>query len=248
MSQFMNWVIFILSPAATQTIQTILWNVPDGKLPDLSQTFTAGQTLPLSWNAYSSTQYVDTTKNLVDLWAAAFDFNLNPFTGINLTSPGNFAWTITIPNGNLSISAKYVLRFKITSPVFNPNNGDLSSPGFLVLQAAGSSSLPTTSSSRVSGSSSSASGAINTSTPAPVPTSGASAAPGSSGLSGGAKGGISAGVVVAALALGGFSFFFFARKRKREKEAVGSGAVAVAEDNKNGVVAGPAELPANGHQ
>jgi hypothetical protein len=65
---------------AQKTIQNILWNVPDGDLPDLSQTFTAGSTLPLSWNNYTSTLYVDTTKNLVDLWVASFDNSLNSFS------------------------------------------------------------------------------------------------------------------------------------------------------------------------
>jgi len=65
---------------AQETIQNILWNVPDGDLSDLSQTFTAGTTLPLSWNNYTSTLYVDTTKNLVDLWVTSFDNSLNSFS------------------------------------------------------------------------------------------------------------------------------------------------------------------------
>lgn len=66
--------------AQAQTIQNILWNTPDGNLADLSQTFTAGITLGLSWNAYESTQYVDTVNNLVYLWVTAFDYNTNPFS------------------------------------------------------------------------------------------------------------------------------------------------------------------------
>jgi hypothetical protein len=68
------------SLAQTQTIQAMTWNVPDGKLSDLSQTFTAGTTLPLSWNGYTSPDYLDATKTLVDLWVSAFDYNLNPFS------------------------------------------------------------------------------------------------------------------------------------------------------------------------
>ncbi|KAF8859277.1 hypothetical protein BDZ45DRAFT_725389 [Acephala macrosclerotiorum] len=265
LSQLIGWVIFILlSPIlAQETIQQILWNVPDGKLSDLSQTFTAGQTLPLSWNSYDSTQYVDTTKNLVDLWVAAFDFNLNPFSqrvkvGVNLTSPGNFAWTIAIPDSNLTVSAKYVLRFKVTSPTFNPNTGDLSSPGFLVLQAAEASSVsPSISSTSVrstsTGTSSStnlpASSIINTSTVTSTATSqasnSASAAP-SSGLSAGAKGGIGAGVALGALALAGLSYFFFMRRRKPQPEVMGSGEVYSTSNYKNCPIvgAGPTEMPA----
>lgn len=278
--QRLSWLIFIpffLTTAYAQTIQNIIWNVPDGKLPDLSQTFTSGQTLPLSWNAYNSVQYLDTTKNFVDLWVTAFDLNLNPLTqrltgmlkslnnnlahmkhmnlianttaitvGLNLTSSGNFAWTIAIPDGNLTISAKYVLRFKITSPTFNLNNGELSSPGFLVLRAApaSTSSMSSTQSS-TSRTSTTSSITVNTPiimstttrTPSATPTAT------SSGLSGGAKGGISVGVIVGVLALGTLSYFFLsARKRKREEQA--AELTGVLDENKNGHVAGPAEMPA----
>ncbi|CZR64405.1 uncharacterized protein PAC_14303 [Phialocephala subalpina] len=271
-SQFISWVFLVLLfslISSQKTIQQIIWNVPDGNLSDLSQTFTAGQTLPLSWNSYASTQYVDTTKNLVDLWVAAFDFNLNPFSqrvtiGVNLTSPGNFAWTIAIPDSNLTISAKYVLRFKVTSPVFNPNSGDLSSPGFLVLRAAGastvSSSIITTTSARstAAGTSSStnnlpASSIINTSALTPAASTATSststsppAAP-SSGLSAGAKVGIGAGVAIGALALAGLSyFFFFVRRQKQGPEAVGSGNAYPSKDYKSGPIVdgGPTEMPA----
>ncbi|SRR6266536_963955 len=72
--------LFLSVAWSQKTIQNVIWNVPDGDLPDLSQTFTAGTTLPLSWNNYTSTAYVDTTKNLVDLWVASFDYSLNLFS------------------------------------------------------------------------------------------------------------------------------------------------------------------------
>jgi hypothetical protein len=65
---------------AQETVQQILWNVPDGNLTDLSQTFTAGTTLPLSWNGWTSPDYIDAFKTLVDLWVTAWDYNLNPFS------------------------------------------------------------------------------------------------------------------------------------------------------------------------
>lgn len=58
---------------------------------------------------------------------------------VNLTSPGNYAWTIAIPAANLTIDAKYVLRFKVPASTYDPNSAELSSPGFLVLRAAASS-------------------------------------------------------------------------------------------------------------
>jgi hypothetical protein len=65
---------------AQKTVQQIIWNEPDGTLPDLTQTLTNGQTFGISWNAYNYTSYVDTTQNLVDLWVTGFEFNLNPFS------------------------------------------------------------------------------------------------------------------------------------------------------------------------
>lgn len=63
-----------------QTVQSILWKVPDGTLADLSQQFKTGNTLPLSWNTWNSDQYVDATKKLVDLWVTSFDYSLNAFS------------------------------------------------------------------------------------------------------------------------------------------------------------------------
>jgi hypothetical protein len=64
----------------SQTVQSILWNIPDGNLPDLSETFTAGTTLPLSWNGWTSPDYVDAMTTLVDLWVTGFDYNVDPFS------------------------------------------------------------------------------------------------------------------------------------------------------------------------
>ena len=73
-------VFLLLSHVSAQTVQSIVWVVPDGSLADLTQTFANGETLPLAWNAWNSTEYVDTTKNLVDLWVTGFDFALNPYS------------------------------------------------------------------------------------------------------------------------------------------------------------------------
>jgi hypothetical protein len=72
LQQYLTW--------AQETVQQALWVVPNGNLSDLSQTFTAGTTLALSWNAWQSNAYIDPTKTLVDLWVTAFDIALNTFS------------------------------------------------------------------------------------------------------------------------------------------------------------------------
>jgi hypothetical protein len=70
----------LLSLAVAQTVQSILWNTPNGNEPDLSQTFTNGQTLPVSWNAWTDDSYIDAYTNLVDLWVTSFDYNINQYS------------------------------------------------------------------------------------------------------------------------------------------------------------------------
>ncbi|KAL3419601.1 hypothetical protein PVAG01_08099 [Phlyctema vagabunda] len=134
--------------AQAQTVQEAIWNIPDSSLSDLSQTFTSGTTLPLSWNPYKSSAYIDASNSLLDLWVSTYDFAQNPYSqllkeNINLTVPGGFAWTIDIADEDLSASAEYVLRFKEPALRYEQNTPDLSSPGFLVLRANSPSSLAT---------------------------------------------------------------------------------------------------------
>ncbi|TAQ85161.1 hypothetical protein B7494_g6514 [Chlorociboria aeruginascens] len=124
-----------------KTVQQVLWNIPDGNLSDLSQTFTNGAVLPLSWNSFASTAYVDTIDNLVNLWVTSFDYSHNPFSALlkenlNMTFPGTFSWNIAIPEPYLGISPEYVLRFTLPVTSYNPSLGNLASPGFLILGAA----------------------------------------------------------------------------------------------------------------
>lgn len=209
----------------SETVQSLLWKVPDGDLTDLSQTFTAGTTLPLSWNEYGVLGNVDIKRQLVYLWVTSFDNN--PYsqllrTNINMSQPGNFVWTIDIPDETLAISAKYVLRFKLPENEYNSVSGELSSPGFLVLRSTAatssisslrSSSTPTSSATTASSSSSTP---TTTKSAEPSQTSAASNEP-SNAMSTGAKAGI--GIGSAVLALGGAAvlWFFFIRKRKEGK-------------------------------
>ncbi|KAH9427967.1 hypothetical protein MCOR02_011461 [Pyricularia oryzae] len=108
--------------AAQATIQGVMWNMPNGRAPSFSQTFTTGQTIPISWNPYNGT--------MVDLWLTPFDpdigveFSLLIKQGIDLSkrSPDHL-WTIEgIPLD--------VLR---RTPKEDP---ELSSKGFLIVQEA----------------------------------------------------------------------------------------------------------------
>jgi hypothetical protein len=74
--------LLLTQTLAQSNIQSLLWNVPDGKAQDLSLTFTNGVTLPLSWNNWSYINYIDASKNHVDLWATSFDWNLNQYAEV----------------------------------------------------------------------------------------------------------------------------------------------------------------------
>jgi MYXO-CTERM domain-containing protein len=139
-----------------------------------------------------------------------------------VTTSGNYAWTIAIPNSDLAVSAKYVLRFKVSASSYDPNSEDLSSPGFLVLAAVVSStspsSLPTTlapsSTNTSSTTSSSSTQTILSPSPSVSSIATSDVACSSCGLTAGAKAGIGIGIVIAVLALVGAAYFAFRRRRK----------------------------------
>ena len=71
-SFFALGLFWLLCPSIlAQSIQADLWNVPDGKLPDLTESFNNGDILDLSWNQQGTTSYLDTADNLLDLWVTA---------------------------------------------------------------------------------------------------------------------------------------------------------------------------------
>jgi hypothetical protein len=84
------------SLVVAQTVQAEVWNTPDGRQPDLSQTFTNGQTIPLSWNSWDSTAYLDTTTNLIDLWACSFDYSLNQYNILLKSQLSNLLWSVLL--------------------------------------------------------------------------------------------------------------------------------------------------------
>lgn len=73
---------FLIHSASTETVQQLLWNVPSGSALDSSLTFTNDQTIPLSWNAASDSQYFDTPVTNVYLWCTSFDWNLNQYASL----------------------------------------------------------------------------------------------------------------------------------------------------------------------
>lgn len=135
-----------------------------------------------------------------------------------MTQPGNFAWTIDIPDRFLAVSAKYVLRFKLPAESFDPGTGELSSPGFLVLRSI----IETSTSASVSSSSSTISttpSSISPATATPTQTNDLSksqltSSETSPGMGSGAKAGIGIGVAVGVIGIIAASWFFLSRKRK----------------------------------
>ncbi|KAK2744796.1 hypothetical protein FQN55_006552 [Onygenales sp. PD_40] len=200
------------------------WGVPDGGQPDFTATLRNGQSVPFSWKGWNSTwtdEYLD-GKTTNDLWVTSFDYAIAPFAellaqGIDISNAGSFTWTIDIPDDSLSETAKYVARFKNAADPpdsYNHPSPQLSSPGFIIVNDAKSST--TTVSSATSSSAPAASSAttsINTPSTTSLPQD-----PESSGLSTGAKAGIGIGAAVGGIAIIALVVFIFLRRRRGEAQ------------------------------
>jgi hypothetical protein len=79
-----HWTLILfwslLSAVVAQSPQAILWNTPVGDLQDFSQTFNNGETLLVSWNAWTSDTQINATTSLVDLWVTSFDYSVNQYS------------------------------------------------------------------------------------------------------------------------------------------------------------------------
>lgn len=220
----LNLSLLFLRVSGQETVQQIVWNVPNGQEPDFSSTFDAGDSIPVSWNQYGNGSVEE--YDALDLWVTTADYSVHPYAqlldgifsfvrcvsrigsnnkfaeNLSLNQGGSWTWTINIPTSQVQIDAKYVLRFKpISSPrsYYNASSSEVSSPGILILQAGS----PTTTSST-------SSSALNTSRTSAMPTT-----TGSNGLGTAAKAGIGIGVSAAALlSLGGFFAYFLLKRRK----------------------------------
>ncbi|CAD6449024.1 7d7e955f-a179-4254-ac7d-c655278a3655 [Sclerotinia trifoliorum] len=231
---FNIYILYALPVRAQTGVSSAVWVVPDGDTADLSKTYTEGITLQVTWNPVPEGYKFNTLSNL---WVTTWDYQNTQFSqllteNVNTNNSGTYDWTITIPTKILSKDAKYVLRFKDLSSVYNASSQEVSSTGFLVIDGGSSSSSTTSSgqtsstisSSQTSSSASSTSSASTVAT-SPVTSSAGIATPSATssstptsedndnGLSGGAKAGIAVGIVVAALLIAGLAFYIFRRRR-----------------------------------
>ncbi|KAF2183975.1 hypothetical protein K469DRAFT_689715 [Zopfia rhizophila CBS 207.26] len=213
---FLICLLFATYCVPQETVQSVLWNVPAGSKGDFYNTFSAGQSVPLSWNAYP-----DNASAPHDLWVTTYDYQTNPYSifilaNVDLSQSGSFTWTINITDSQLQHDAKYVLRFK---PLANPrtfydvNFAELSSPGILILRGAASSTSSIASITTMSSTSTSSVSSTATSAPSSAPASSPSGPPGGLGTS--AKVGIGVGVAAGALATIAAGIVLFFRRRKR---------------------------------
>lgn len=237
--------LYLLFPriSSQETVQQALWNVPNGQEPDFSNTFTGGNTIPISWNQYGNGSMEG--YDALDLWVTTFDYSVHQYSqlldgmffpvrfvswvksnhklaeNLSLDQGGSWTWTINIPASQLQVDAKYVLRFKpINSPrsYYNLSSSEVSSPGILILQA--NSSVSSSSSTTLTSSTTSPASAAGTS---PSVSNTSPATPGSHILSTAAKAGIGIGVSAAVLlSLGGFFAYFLLRRRRRVPQLQGA--------------------------
>ncbi|KAK4185434.1 hypothetical protein QBC35DRAFT_534202 [Podospora australis] len=131
-----NWGRLALFGRQSHVLQKqYLWNVPDGKKPDFSQSFTHGENISFSWNALNNSVY--------DLWLTSWNYNSNPMAlclgravnlahdgSLNLTTPDtSFAW------GQSTNQTRYALRFKppTIEGRYIPSAPEFTSPGFFIV-------------------------------------------------------------------------------------------------------------------
>jgi hypothetical protein len=65
---------------AAQSTDIIIWNNPIGSLADFSQTFHNGETVLVSWNAWTPATELSNSTSLVNLWVTSFDYTANQYS------------------------------------------------------------------------------------------------------------------------------------------------------------------------
>ncbi|KAB8298966.1 hypothetical protein EYC80_001110 [Monilinia laxa] len=217
-------ILYVIPVRGQTYVSSTVWVVPDGNTADFSRTYTEGITLQVTWNSVLEGYQFSTLSNLcVTTW----DYEVIQFSqlltkNVNTNSSGTYDWTITIPANVLSTNAKYVLRLKDLSSMYNASSQEVSSTGFLIIN--GGSSSPASSIAKTSSTQtvSSASSTSFTSTVTAPPITSTAATSTSipkfkgSDLSRGAKAGIAVGIFSAALLIAGSAYLFF-RRRCRTK-------------------------------
>ncbi|KAL2017420.1 hypothetical protein VTK56DRAFT_2222 [Thermocarpiscus australiensis] len=190
-----------------------LWNVPDGKRPDFSETFIHGDNILISWNALNNSIY--------DLWLTSWNYDPSPVAvclarAVNLAHDGNLNLVTPDPaSPQLVNTTRYVLRFKppTSQGQFIASDPDLTSPGFFIVTASvrqqGASSTVT---------SQAATASATKSGPKPsraVATTPASPEPSSQGSPSGAAAGITIGLILAVGLLVALEVAYFTWWRRR---------------------------------
>ncbi|KAK4195131.1 hypothetical protein QBC40DRAFT_237144 [Triangularia verruculosa] len=206
-----------------------LWNVPNGREPDFSESYTHGQNIPISWNALNNSVF--------DLWLTTWNAEANPMAlclarAINLGHDGSLNLkTPNIPPETLSTRTRYVLRFKPQTKQgdYVPLDPELSSPAFFIMDSSQSARTESSSSSATTFQT-----AFPTTIPTPPPHTSTSVnttintpfapLPSSSGstsnhenMSSGQAAALAIGLilVVALLVAGEIAYLMWRRKRKR---------------------------------
>ncbi|KAK3988816.1 hypothetical protein QBC44DRAFT_397370 [Cladorrhinum sp. PSN332] len=111
------------------------WNVPEGNRPDFSDTYSHGESIPVSWNALNNSVY--------DLWITSWNWDVHPVAlclarSVNLAHDG--ALNLINPNPPSEFFAnktRYVLRFKPPTPQgqYVALDPEIVSPGFFIISA-----------------------------------------------------------------------------------------------------------------
>ncbi|KAF1961846.1 hypothetical protein CC80DRAFT_500204 [Byssothecium circinans] len=186
-----------------------------GDVPDLEQAFTAGDVLPIAWNAgWSRGQGADKQPNSVDLWVTQYvgdGYKKKLKSNISLNEMGTYNWTIDVPNPQIDTTAQYVLRFvdHTDKDVFPTTSPMLPSVGFILHPAAKvvtSSATPSASTTFVTPSSSTSS----------TPSSASSSAKAKSSKVAPIIGGVLGGLTGLALILVGALIILKMLKKKKE--------------------------------
>lgn len=68
-------ITLLFKYAFAESIQEMVWVVPDGGADDLSSDFTQGTTLEVQWNGWDETDFINPYEDLVDLWCTTWELS-----------------------------------------------------------------------------------------------------------------------------------------------------------------------------
>ncbi|KAF2710015.1 hypothetical protein K504DRAFT_533027 [Pleomassaria siparia CBS 279.74] len=143
--------------------------VPDGSVRDLSESWTVGETMEISWSKVWSG--VGDASEAADLWITWFtsdSYSQLLLKDVRFDKAGSLNWKVNVSNAVVQTDPEFVLRLKPHSdpPVYTNNENESPSRGFNLL--VGPESDP--SSSAISSASSMSSSASSSTTTSPRPS------------------------------------------------------------------------------